>query len=725
MNYVKINNGLYLLEQPVAKTNKKVTSQLTNHIWIYDRSWSMSYELPQLCRDLITRAKKIPTGDTITLGWFSGEGQFNFILKGFKVTEKADYRSLEQAINNNSRPVSCTCFSEILGATDRVIKDLSIFSHNFAFCFFTDGYPVVHNYSREIKAIKDAIAVISGRITSGLFVGYGNYYNKELMADMAERMGASLTHNGNLEEFNVALEGFIEDARDNDGKIAVKLETNVTENDLIFGINGRQINVYKAEENKIGFIPVRRGASNVYILTNHLPRGFHTAVAISENELSRPTKKSPTIAALYAAAFVLTQRTKADIALEVLGHLGDKYLIDQVSNSYTNEEYGKTEAAIRRAAVRPKNNRIKHGYDANYLPKEDAFCLLDVLNILMADKNAKFYPYHEDFYYKRIGGTTAPKEGYPQFDPNLNSSCYLNTLTWNKTKLNLSVLAKISGTIPLNKGYAEHGFQKDYPTWVFRNYALVKDGFLNAPKLPVTISEESFNRLLDEGLINSCTGYFSDKIYSLHLDRVPVINRGIAKGNTSAKALCQKVEEEMELQAKLKVLGTKLKEVDPGVVIDSTLTEDQRAFLTENGIGNNGFAPPVKKLESVDSYIAKEFKIQAKGFSALPKISEVEGKVNANKKLRPVDTLMKSAIDAIGDEIPLIKSQKAFVTFLKDLIDDYRSDLVKVRNGIQATKFAIILGKKWFDEFDSRENNSLEVNGKTFTIGVKEVEVKI
>jgi len=694
----------------------------------------MSYELPQLCRDLIARAKKIPTGDTITLGWFSGEGDFNFILKGFKVSEKADYKKLEQAINKNSRPVSCTCFSEILKATDQVIEDLSVLSSNFAFCFFTDGYPVVSNYTREIVAIKDSIAKISGRITSGLFVGYGDYYNKELMADMAERMGAALTHNGNLEEFRVALEGFIEDARDNDGKVAVKLEADVTEKDLVFGINGRQINVYKPSKNEIGFIPVRRGSNNVYILTNHLPSGFHTSVAISENELSRPTKKSPMIAALYASAFVLTQRTKTDQALEILGHMGDRHLIDRVSNSYTNEEYGKAEAAIRRAAVRPKGNRLKHGYDANYLPKEDAFCLLNVMNILMADKEAKFYPFHSDFSYKRISGKTETKEGYPKFEANKEASCYLNQLTWNKTKLNLSVLSRITGTIPLKDGYAKHGFQKDYPTHVFRNYALVKDGFLNAAKLPVTLSEKSFDRLQAEGVIDKSNhpmrmvlSWGPEKIFTLHLDRVPVINRAIANGNTSAKALCQRVEEEMELQAKLKVLGVKLKEVDPdgGKILDSTLTTEQRAFLVENGIGNNGFSPPTEKVESVDSYIAKEFKIQAKGFSSLPKITEVEDKVKSRKKLRPVDEFMKNAIDHIANEVPLMKSEKRMATFLKDLIDDYRLDLVSVRNKIQATKFAIILGKKWFDEFDSRENNSLEVNGKTFTIGVKAIEVKI
>lgn len=52
--YVKITNKLYLVEQEITKTTEVVKEpEPTNHIWIYDRSYSMTYNLPKLATDLI------------------------------------------------------------------------------------------------------------------------------------------------------------------------------------------------------------------------------------------------------------------------------------------------------------------------------------------------------------------------------------------------------------------------------------------------------------------------------------------------------------------------------------------------------------------------------------------------------------------------------------------------------------------------------------------------
>ena len=100
MRSLKIRDGLVLVEQTVPATGKgKAIPVSTNHILIFDRSYSMSYELKSLGKDLILKIKDLPVGDTVTLGWFSGEGEHNFILKGFKITEDRDYKVLEKTIN--------------------------------------------------------------------------------------------------------------------------------------------------------------------------------------------------------------------------------------------------------------------------------------------------------------------------------------------------------------------------------------------------------------------------------------------------------------------------------------------------------------------------------------------------------------------------------------------------------------------------------------------------
>jgi len=128
--YVKFGTGLFLVQQEIK--SKKVTSkrvkEKTNHIWIYDRSYSMSNELPEMINQLVKLSKNLPKGDTLTLGYFSSEGQYRFIVIGFKITNKSDYKFLEKTIRKNAEPLGCTCFSEIINETETIIKDLSEFS---------------------------------------------------------------------------------------------------------------------------------------------------------------------------------------------------------------------------------------------------------------------------------------------------------------------------------------------------------------------------------------------------------------------------------------------------------------------------------------------------------------------------------------------------------------------------------------------------------------------
>ena len=65
------------------------------------------------------------------------------------------------------------------------------------------------------------------------------------------------------------------------------------------------------------------------------------------------------------------------------------------------------------------------------------------------------------------------------------------------------------------------------------------------------------------------------------------------------------------------------------------------------------------------------------------------------------------------------------VDFLKTIIKDITKENREVDTKIQKIKFAIILGNQWFQEFDSRENCSMEIDGVNFSIELKEKMVKI
>ena len=723
MRYLKINKDLYLSQVEVSQ--KKVEEQeqaTTQHLWVYDRSGSMYHTLPQLVEDLIARSKQLPIGDYLTLGWFSSEGQYNFILKGFKISDTSDYASLESIIRKNKTSLNLTCFSEILDATKQVVKDLTPISDRFAVVFFSDGYPVVSNYTKEIANIFKSIDNIKYDITASLLVGYGNYYNKELMSQMAERFGGSLVHSSDIGKFSVSLNEFIENVKDAQGRIKITLDK-PTDSDLYFSINGTDINVYQYDEEIKGimYLPSRKGKNWLFKLSNTLfipIDGKNEEVNLTDSAVDASTSKvEHFIKGIYASAYILSQRCQNDRALSVLGALGDKYLINKMSNAFTNEEYGKVEEDIKSSITNP-NKRFVSGRDTNYLPKDDAFCVLDLLELLSSSNESYFYPYHPEFHYKRIGIPSVPKEGYAKFEAHLNVSCRLADLVWNKNLLNLSLLARIPGFIKLDKSCKRRGFDDvNFSTYIWRNYTLIKDGMLNVTKLPVSISDDIYKELKAKAPASLFYKRDGKDIDILDLSVLPIMNRVIAKSYTSATDLFRLAIDELYYQSDIKVLKYFRDRLSPEKELLTgfeDLSAEQIEYLMNLGVTRNGYSPPTDKLESTDYYMAKSIGISIKGCSSLPKIDDVLKKVESGKNLTVTDKLIHESYD---DFEGLVLDQ------IKNALQETQQYMKGVRNEIQKAKFAVILGKAWFKEFNNREETTLDVGD--FTVSLKLGEEKI
>lgn len=715
---LKINNELFLIQNEIIVKEEVKETKPTNHLFIYDRSGSMSGLLHKLVEDLIERCRQIPIENTISIGWFSTEGKFNFILKGFKISGANDYTILENAIRNNNTTIGLTCFSEILNETaDNIINDLSVFSDRFALTFFTDGYPVVSNYKTETENIFKAIEKLEKVLTGSLLVGYGNYYNKELMSKMAEQLGGCLVHSSNLSLFSIALNDFIESVKTADNKIKVNIHEN--KGDLYFSINDSNVNIYTPREGVINFVPTKRGKNYLCVLTNKEPKDTEN-VKLTDGEVGKSTKIEAFIKGIYAAAYLLVQKTRMNDALDLLGKLGDKSIVDSVSNAFTNEEYGKAEKRISEC-IKSQNKRFLKGRDVNYLPAKDSFCVLDFVDLLCNDENAYFYPRHEGFKYNKISVSTVPKDGYPEFVADKNNKCNFSTIVWNNSKLNLSVLMKLNGTVKLKKDYKKYGFDSNiFKTFVWRNYTLVKDGFLNVDTLPISVSEETFKKLQKEGLINVDEKY-SDRVLVIDLTKIPVMNRAIAEGNTSAKTLFNLSFESLKQKAALKVYKYFKNVLLPEKFASEFdgYGNDQVNYLAEMGVTDKGYSPPTDKIESTDYYYSKEFKIIIKKFSSLPKVADVLNKMKNKKSLTVSDNLF---IEPLVTYNSIKKDQ---INWLDKMIKDLTKKNRLIDSKIQRIKFSIILGNQWFDEFDNRDDCQMEIDGVEFGIKLDSKKVEI
>ncbi len=713
--HLKIKENLYLVQKEVdnTKTIGKAIDQ-NNQIWLYDRSGSMYGDLTRLITDMKQRARTLMEGDTLTLGWFSGEGDFRFILKGYKISAKEDYNQIDQILDKNSNTIGTTCFSEILEEASKTIEDLSGFG-NFNLMLFSDGSPVVSNYTKEIDGIFKAIGKLAEQVTSALLVGYGNYYNRSLMQEMAEKIGGSLVHSNDIQSFGTSLDEYITSSREAGDKMKVDTEYKGKE-DVHFSVFGKGVISYKAVGGTVAYTIGKGKKDYLYILTNKLSKSEAKSeeVTIVNGELTHDGKalgpRHAFIKGMYGLAAVLSQKTQTLLAVDVLGMLGDKHLIDLIYDSFTNSEYGRAEKNITEAMASPSARLIK-GKVLGYVKADDAPCLLDVMDRITEDKEAEFFPY-AGAGYSRVGKKAEAKaEVTTQFVPN-EGGVAVSGIVWSSTKLNLSLSTNIQGTVELDADAKKLNLTKDFACSVFRTFTIIKDGRLNMEKATFKLSKETHDYLKSIGATDVT---WTAQPVEYDLTAVPVMNRKYANSVKSVKPFCDLAMREAELEGIVKVLKANAKAQKATTFNPATNYSDAvTAYLAKFHIKNGVYSPPSTVGAASDFYMSKKFSIKIKGLSSLPKIDDVTKKIEAKKALTTADTVIKLGLDELARTKDVEKAFK-----------DRQQELREVRAALLRQKFAIVLGKAWFEEFAGERKDSYEFEHKklnfTFELGEEKV----
>jgi hypothetical protein len=673
-----------------------------NFIIIYDRSGSMHHLLKSLGEDMIRLSKLLKKDDTLTLSWFSGEKQFRTILKGFQITGDNDFSKIEQAIRANLSSIGMTCFSEVINDTILTVEDLrAAFPDNsFVLSFFTDGYPVVRDVPTEERKVLRYLSELATVVGDSLFIGYGDYYNRELLSQMALAIGGTLVHAEAIDDYDKSMTIMIQHGKAS-RKIVIDFDEDVM---LVFGKSGGKIAVYPCKDGKAIVPEFER---EVFAVTKQKPK-------VSKESLD----------SMYAAAYAMSSQGQMDEALEWLGRIGDKHLIDKLYNAFTTAEMGEVTNAIQ-DAVFDESKRFIEGQKKGYVAKADAFCLLEALELLVQDKEAFFYPGHPKWDYKRIGAGRKQKEGFPIFTRASEAPCKFENLIMSSDRLNLSVLTKIEGHVELDEYATNVGLDKIFKCFQWKNYALVKDGNLNVLKLPCSMSRNSFMVLKAAGLIAKNTSYKEKETYVLDLKRIPIMNRVIADGNDSARTLANLAMEEVKYGAELKVLKYLLNEAAPSLAKETPFTQwltvDQFNQLCKfKGFRPDGsFSPPTESVESTDHYFATTFELKVVGFSSLPSVKEVvnkNGKTTSGKVM--LEFYNKYRVSGLKDE--------KYITSLQKRIEEAQKAQKAVRHKIQKAKFAVVLGRRWFKEFgNNREDCQIVCDEGVlvkFVLGKKKVE---
>jgi hypothetical protein len=779
----KISSDLYLIRQviPQKKQETKPIEVPTNYFTIIDCSGSMSYDLPKIREQLKKKLPKLlKEKDTITIIWFSGKNQFGTLLEAEPVSTLVDLNNVNQAIDRWLKPIGLTGFKEPLEEAARVVERVSKKYPGSAssLIFMSDGCDNQWSRSEIIKVTEEAAKGFS----SSTFVEYGYYADRPLLTTMAEKSGGSFIFAEDFDRYAPTFEAIIQKKQTGAPRVELKLEGNPVEG-LAFAASEGDLLTYSVNE---GVIYIPEDLKEVSYLSS-TPVTKEKELFIIAKEYATPNSEvsddRQVISSAYAALSLFAVRMKSNIVFALLKALGDVKFIDQFSSCFGKQAYSVFQEETKEAAFTP-TKRWSQGWDPEKIPADDAFTILDLLQLLSSDESNKVLLDNSAFKYNRIGRSridsndvlskeeqeeiqeltvklasekkvakskeisdriaeiTNKKSLKFESSPSLNGYPILS-LTYNEDRPNISFLVRKLGKVDLTDFLPEE-FKTKIPqilnTFTYRNYAVVKDGLVNIDQLPVRITKDTYKKLIgsvSSETYSSFTPIVMEGVVDLilNLRSLPVINRKMVK-EVSAKSLFETKYQLLQIQAEHKVYSSFIKEVSPDVVKSESFAlrygEEATAWLKEKGITDySGFSPKMVQAEAVDFYMGKELKVSLKGYSSLPSLKDVRQQI-AKGKINAAASLMVPTVNAVEDfrsKIINKNSDEVLVSWLREQEKLTKAQTRDLIYEIAKTTFCVVLGQVWFSEFKSLDENTLELNlggGKvSCKVDLRDIEIKI
>ncbi len=745
---VKIDDNYFLTTQEINGDVTVEVAKKTNHIFVVDVSYSMYYDLPKIKTQLKNKLSNIMRdGDTISIVWFSGSRDCGVLKEEVEVKSLKTLSDLNDAIDRWLRPVGCTAFGQPLELVHEIIGRISAnrLDTVFSMIFLTDGY----NNDCSWTQVMDALKVLENELAASTFVEYGYYADSRRITEMAALVGGEKVSTGDFDEFEPVFDAKLSNEIMGGKKVIAYIpDAHLYDFAFSIGKDGSVLlyNIGNGETLVNGEILVNQNVKEIHYFTSQMVGAEHA-----------PTQS------LYAAIYVLSDKLLNEDAEKIFYALGDNHYYGMLVNAFGKQKLNAFKTAIKECVV-DASKRFPAGQSTILPVSDDAYCLMNLIEDLGNTERCLFYPNHDDFNYKRIGAkrvqrgedlsaadkkrlaeakdikeiqaitaklseknvkiefvNSNPARGYPMTD-----------LVWNSERANLSIRIYIEGEAVL----PENKFDIDkVASYKYNTFTLVKDGIVNVKLLPVLFSPELHNILVK----NKVGFTMDDETVVINLTSIPLINRGMVKA-ISAEALANKEWELKKLQGDKKVYDFYKKELFPKTsksFVDM-LGQEAADWLKTVGVTDyNGFNPLTDAVKTSDSYLSINLATKIKGLSSLPKVDDVKAKILAGTILKLNEWVMSDALKKYMEQTASDLYQSLSGEQQKGVLRTYlttKSEILNIRRRkvlqeIAEIKFALILSKKWFTEFQSFDENTLNLtlDGQdlTFKFDLNEKEVEI
>lgn len=647
------------------------TKSAANHVYLVDVSGSMSYDLPKIRQQLKNIISVVAQPqDTFTLIWFSGKGQCGVVFESVPVTDIATVQMLHQAIDKWIKPIGLTGFVDPINLSMTIAYDKTKVNN---FVMLTDGYDNTSKRDEILKRTAELQSVFQG-VT---FIEYGYYADRELLAKMADEVGGVHIFAEGYKEYEAAFSGAIS------GTVRVNnisVDVNKKAKHCIF-IYGQQIRI----------VPVVDGKVTVPEDTQKI----HSIVP--KDVLSKQLSEEHLYLILYYAA----KTDNTDLVWKCLEALGDVALIEMYTNAFTKQELSIFESAVE-SAVLDETKRYVSGKDLTSVPNKNTPTVLQLL-ALLADADASLVTSSEYWDYNKTSRERVAEESLPKFVPSaLDTNVPLKGLVLNSSRPNVSIQTTRKGNVVLPEN--DFGLSS-VPSFITRNYTIIRDGIKNVKSIPVIMSESEFSSV--SHFTHTIIEIGAGKVYAVFdISKMPVVTRSAVE-NVELDAVVDTISEIKVLEISNKVLKWHFENIEAKNTKISGLVqqygEDAAKWLSSIGVRDYGFSPVgTKSAEVSDEYEAIEVDYKIAGMSSIPSISSVVAKATeiqdaekagkpSKKSLNMVERLVYNAVQDLCQY-----SEEHLQQVLRANIQRKR----EMERQLAGYVFALILGRKWFGDED-------------------------
>lgn len=450
--------------------NIEAKNKPTNYFFVTDLSGSMWGSIQDLKQTIKAAKELLKPNDTFSLAYFSSSGDFDWICKGSTVNS-----DLKTLIEKKIYARGLTCFTEVLQSLEGVVKDVEMISGNTenVLFFLTDGYPNHNSPEKEVLRISSEL---KKKFVHKQIVGYSNYYNRNLLLDMAEKMAGSFAHVNDYSDMKKSCNDFVS------SKKSVKIIDLPKIYDLVWQVSNTDIVVLDG------------GNKKVEVLESDVDAELF---AIDYSELDSLSKETLQDAKFcYSLAFVLSQKNKANLGVSLLRKAGALAKAKMLQKSFTVSQKGKAENDLKAVCLVGGNVKIE---PVNPTVTLDSF--LDTIK----QKIGKVYIDLDACSYRSISrkGNDVSKAEFKTTD----RQAKIVSITGNEDRANISFLTVRNGQVTqildedLKNRVEQHNQTCEpsqkivFPinTQTYRNYTFVANGDFNFEKLVLQSDGDVYN----------------------------------------------------------------------------------------------------------------------------------------------------------------------------------------------------------------------------------------